>query len=140
MFEANTAVSQWPAGRAEIEIDPQLTQAASRRNRLESTIGRLTDQISHVTRRNKLYVACTLAGVTGGVVSLMFFATPLFLVGGSVIATVLDVRRRRAEAAARWLRQQRRALEGCANDPAHWPGRPHCAVVGCLAADVCGLN
>lgn len=127
-----------------LQVDPAagqaVAQAASRRSRLESSIGRLTDQIGRVTQRNRLYVAGTLAGVSGGVLSLLFFSTPVFLFGGSLFATVLDVRRRRAESSARWLGQQRRALEGCANDPARWLGQPCCAVDGCVAERTCELR
>jgi hypothetical protein len=127
-----------------LQVDPAagqaVAQAASRRSRLESSIGRLTDQIGRVTQRNRLYVAGTLAGVSGGVLSLMFFSTPLFLFGGSLFATVLDVQRRRADTAARWLWQQLRVIEGCVNDSSRWLGQPRCAVDGCAAASACGLR
>jgi hypothetical protein len=140
IIEVNASTSQWSSVRAEVEIDPQLAQAASRRSRLETAIKRLTVQISHLTRRNKFYVVGTLTCVSGGILSLMFFATPLFLFGGSLMGTALDVRRRRANASARWLGQQRRALEGCANDPARWLGQPRCVVEGCVAAHACELR
>ena len=140
VIEASASLRQPPTVRAEVEIDPRLAQAADRRSRLESSIGRLSDQIGHVTRRNKFYVAGTLAGVSGGVLSLMFFSTPAFLFGGSLVATVLDVRRRRADDSARWLGQQRRALESCVNDPARWLGQPRCVVDGCVAAGTCELR
>lgn len=105
-----------------------------------AAVAQLADRGGYLTRHNRWYVVGTLACIGGGLLSIMFFNTALIFLGCGVIAAVLDVRRRQANDSAYWLRQQRRALEGCVNASSHVVWQPRCRVARCAAERVCELR